>query len=171
MRDNSFMQDNEFALNWTIEEIEKKVNEVVAYLHSEEGKKEIFLTRITSHCDMYPDQWLYFKKIVKKPIGGNKDKESKHSREKRAHVFRMIKKVDGELQGRLVDKGLRMKTSAPLTIFILKNQGWSDQQHLDVTSDGEKIENDGKVEISVINTNPNIKLDAKGKVIEDKTGE
>ncbi len=171
-----FEENNTAALKWKADEIFKTLDGIYKWLTEDtEGKKcqyigeAIAKISITLDLDLYPDVWAYWKRVSQSPIGVETDKESQQSKAERTRVFRLIKRIESILQARMVSGAMKMKTSVPMSIFILKNQGWSDQQHLDVTTDGGKIDRDTTLNVNVINTNPNVKLDDKGNVIEDKT--
>lgn len=171
MAKKSYNNGNNFALKWSLTEIEKKVKELMELLtESKEGEKIIYIGEALSNVGLYKDAWAYFSKVVQEPIGCKAEDESKGSRDKREDVFRMIKKVEDLMQARLVEKALGRKVSTPMAIFILKNQGWSDQQQHDITTGGEKIESvPTELRVRVINSNEKIHFNEDGSIKEDKT--
>jgi len=166
-------------LKWTPEEINKVLQLVSDYLTDDpEGKKCLYISTALSDVGdrfgykLYHEIWSYWQKVLQEPIGCKLEDESNETKSFRLEVFNTIKSLDDKIEGRMVAKTLAMKASAPMAIFILKQKGWSDQKQLDITSKDEKINSfDGKMSVTVLNSNDKIKFDESGKIVEDTTGE
>ena len=173
----SYNKDNNFALKWVPEEIKRVLDAMITWLSEDpKGLKCQYIGEAVSEIGlqlgipMYNEIWSYWKHTAREPIGIKAENESQETKAFRAKVFKTIKNIEDLIQSRMVSGAMRMKTSVPMSIFILKNQGWSDQQHLDITSDDEKIGAfDGELKVKIINTNPDITLDEDGNIVKDDT--
>ncbi len=178
-RGKSFEEGNTAALKWTLDEIKKTLMLIDDYLYATaEGKKCNYIGEALAQVSrdnkirLYPELWAYWTNTLDKPIDCKPEDESNATRKERVSVFKLLKNIEGTIQSRLIVKAVNMKASTGMAIFILKNQGWSDQQHLDVTTDGDKVNKfDGTVSISVTNTNPNIEINSEGEIVKDNTDE
>lgn len=169
----SHNQDNNFALKWTLDEIEKALISVLEYLREDKnGTKTTYIGKVLwdiglrDSINLYPEIWNYWEHTLEKPIGCTEEDESSKTREKRESVFKLHKNISNGIQARMIDRCLNSKSNPAMSIFILKNQGWSDT--IDYTSGGEPIKQISGIDIKVLNTNPLVELDQHGNIINDQ---
>lgn len=142
---------NKYHQKWTPETIGQEVQDLIDLMKGkQEIKSERFLflgTLLTAANEakdenkdktlLYTDIWAYWKRITKHE---KKEGEPQSKFDMRMQVFRLIKRVETQLESNLLESGIRMKTSTALTIFTLKNRhSWTDEQKVDVTSEGESV--------------------------------
>ena len=168
------MYGNQFHKYWEIKKIISVLELIEVWLlQSEKGKTCQFISEALVEAGneigehLYRDVWKYWQKITS---DAPETPESTKTKEERLSAFRMIKRIDALIEGRLISRSLANKSNAAMAIFILKNQGWSDQQRMDITSGDQKIES-GPAQVSIINTNQRIKFDDQGNIISDTTSE
>lgn len=166
------IEGNNFNLKWTLEKIEELIQEAFDWINSndKEAQKVIYVGEIRAKFGMYRDQWDYFKKVLQSPIGVAEEDESQETKERRSKVFGKLKRIEEICRSRMISKAINMKASAAMSIFVLKNAGWTDQQNVDLTSQGEKMDSlNGKISVSVVNTNADIEIDEEGNIVRDDT--
>lgn len=169
--------NNNFAMKWTLDEISKCLEYITDWLRDDKnGKDCIYIGEALAEVSfihnihLYPEVWNYWKNILTKPIGCKPEDESPQTNQKRESVFKLINNIDAFIQSRMISRTLKFKANSTMAIFILKNQGWKDENIVDHRTKGEEIKGfNGEVIYKVFNTNPNIKIDDKGNVLKDLT--
>lgn len=165
------------AQKWNLSRIEKVLKAIEEYLY--ENDKCCYIGEAISEVNksatldfrIYRDIWGYFDHILRSPIGIDEGKESNSTKELRESLGDWYQSIETLLEGRLVSRGLSNKANVGMAIFILKNHGWDDKSGIDLTTDGEKIAQEPKIEFTVVNSNPNVEFTTDGKIKKDKTGE
>lgn len=157
---------NQYARKWNLPQIEKLVNEIHQYV--KENDKEYYVGTILANFGYDRHILNNLTMVVEKPIGCTEEEETKETKERREEVLSTIKKIDGIMEARLVQTALKQKSSVPLTIFLLKNRGYSDKQEHDHTTNGKDI-NLKPLQVQIFNSNPKVEFDEEGNIIRDET--
>ena len=107
-------------------------------MDKELGKGIYFINRLLATVHLYPDVWVYWQKKYK-PVSEVDVVEQELDGDKVNEIIRAIKKIEGELEDRIVTGGLCGKLQPTMAIFALKNKyKWSDKSELELAGKKEE---------------------------------